>query len=52
MVKILKKIIEISNSDLVKNADGLLSKRNVDEEVEWIGEDKKRLPEGRYKMSY
>ena len=48
----LKKIIETSNSDLVKNAYGLLSKRNVDEEVEWIGDDKKRLPERRYKMSY
>ena len=52
VVKMLKKIMQISNSNLVENADGHLSKRNVDEEVEWIGDDKKRLPEGRYKMSY
>ena len=52
VVKMLKKITEISNSDLIKNADGLLSKRNVDEDVEWISDDKKRLPEGRYKMLF
>ena len=51
-VKMLKKIIEISNSNLIKNTGRLLSKRNVGEEVEWIGDGKKRLPEGRYKMSY
>ena len=34
VVKILKKIIDISNANLVKNADGLLSKLNVNEEVE------------------
>ena len=37
----LKKIIVISNSNLIKNADSLFSTRNVDEEVEWIGMDKK-----------
>ena len=47
VVKMLKKIIDISNSNLIKNADGLLSTRSVDEEVEWIGKDKKRLPENR-----
>ena len=41
VVKILKKIIVISNSNLIKNADSLFSTRNVDEEVEWIGMDKK-----------
>ena len=33
-VKMLKKIIDISNANLVKNADGLLSKLNFNEEVE------------------
>ena len=47
VVKMLKKIIDISNSNLIKNADGLVSTRSVDEEVEWIGKDKKRLPENR-----
>ena len=35
-----------------RNFDSLLSTRSVDEEVEWIGKDKKRLPENRYKMFY
>ena len=52
VVKILKKIIDISNANLVKNADGLLSKLNVNEEVECVGKDKKCLPDGRYKMYY
>ena len=43
---------ESSNANLVKNADGLLSKRSADTDVEWIGPEKKRLPENRYKMSY
>ena len=33
-VKMPKKIIDISNSNLIKNVDGLLSTRSVDEEVE------------------
>lgn len=42
----------MSNVNLVKNADSLVSKKNVDIEVEWVGKDKKRLPNNRYKMSY
>ena len=52
VVKMLKKIIDISNANLVKNADGVLSKRNVNEKVERVGKDKKCLPDNRYKMSY
>lgn len=52
VVKMLKNIIDISNVNLVKNSDGLLSKRTVNEEVKWVGKDKKRFSEGRYKMSY
>ena len=52
VVKMLKKIIDISNANLVNNANWLLSKRNVNEEVEWVGKDKKRLPDNRYKLSY
>ena len=50
--KHLKKITDISNANFIKNADGLLSRRNVNEEVEWISKDKKRLPDNRYKISY
>ena len=52
VVKMLKQILDISNNNLIKKANGLLSTQSVDEEVEWVGKDKKRLPENRYKMSY
>ena len=37
VVKMLKKIVDMSNANLLKNADGLLSKKSVDVSVEWIG---------------
>ena len=43
---------ELSNANLVKNADGLLYKRSADTDIERVGPEKKRLPENRYKMSY
>ena len=49
LIKMLKKM---SNANLVKNADRLLSKRAADNDNEWIGPEKKRFPENRYKMSY
>ena len=52
LVKMLKKVVDLSNANIVKNADGLLAKRTVEQEVEWIGKDKKRLPDNHYKMSY
>ena len=48
----LKRIIELSNANLKKNADGLLAKLPVDKNIEWVGKDKKQLPDNRYKMSY
>ena len=52
VVKMFKKIIDMSNVNLIKNADDLLSKKNVDVNVEWAGKSKKRLPQNKYKMSY
>ena len=52
VVKMLKRIIELSNANLKKNADGLLAKLPVDENIEWVGKDKKQLPDNRYKMPY
>ena len=52
VVKMLKRIIELSNANLKKNADGLLAKMPVDENIEWVGKDKKQLPDNCYKMSY
>ena len=52
VMKVLKKVVDLSNLNVIKNANGLLAKRTVEHEVEWIGKDKKRLPDNRYKMSY
>ena len=52
VVKMLKRIIELSNANLKKTADGLLAKLPVDKNIEWVGKDKKQLPDNRYKMSY
>ena len=51
-LKMLKKIVDISNFSIVKNADGLLSKRPTEMEMEWIGKSKIRLPNNEYKVSY
>ena len=48
----LKKMTELSNANLVKNVDGLLSKRSADTDIEWTVSEKKMLPENRYKISY
>ena len=48
----LREVIELSNGNLMKNTDGLLPKMSVDDNIEWVGKEKKRLPDNRYKMSY
>ena len=52
VVKMFKKVVDLSNSNLIRNADGLLAKRTVKHEVEWMGKEKKRLPDNGYKISY
>ena len=52
VLNVLRKITDISNSSLVKNADGLLSKKPAKMGVEWIGKSKNRLPSNKYKLSY
>ena len=34
VVKMLKKVVDLSNSNIIKNADGLMEKRTVEQEVE------------------
>lgn len=34
----LRHISDVSNSDIVRSADGLLSRREVDVPVDWVGE--------------
>lgn len=40
VVEMLKKIADMSNVNLVKNTDDLLSKKNADFSVEWIRKTK------------
>ena len=52
VVKLLRKITDLSNSNLIRNANGLLSMKSPDVNVEWVGKMKKRLPDNKCKMSY
>ena len=52
VLKMFKKVIELSNANLVKNTDGLIAQNSVEQYVEWVGAHKKRLPDNHYKMSY
>ena len=52
VVKMLKKISDLSNATLIKNANGLFFKKMNNSEVEWVGKTKQRLPQNKYKMSY
>ena len=39
VIKYLKYMNDISKSNLTRNADGVLSRREVDTPVDWIGEN-------------
>lgn len=41
VAKMLKKVIELYNANLVKNADGMLANMSVDNNIEWVGKAKK-----------
>lgn len=45
VLKVLKEVVDLSNANMIKNADGLMSKKSVDQDVEWVGETGKRVPE-------
>ena len=52
VINMLRKIADMSNANLFKNADGLLSKRDPNVSIEWIGKNRSRLPQNRYKLSH
>ena len=52
IVKCLKDMNNISNSKIPRNADGVLSRREVDATVDWIGENKQRVLSQKLKVSY
>ena len=55
---VLKKVVDLSNANLIKNIDGFMSNKSTNEDVEWGGgggggvETSKRVPENKFKMSY
>ena len=52
VVKVVKKIVHMSNAKLFKNADGLLSKFDWGVSIEWSWKNKTCLPQNKYKMTY
>ena len=51
VLKVLKKIVDLSNSNLHKNADGLLAtKSHTNEDILWVGG--KRVPEDQFALSH
>ena len=52
VVRILQKITDFPNSNLIQNADGLLSRKSKNVDVEWFGQLKQRLSPNKYKTSY
>ena len=51
VVKALERITGVSNSNLVRNADGLLFWKKSTAEVKWVADVKRGIPE-KYKISY
>ena len=51
VVKGLEHICPAPNSNLVRNADGLLSSRAAENSVDWIDESKVRIPHQKFKVS-
>ena len=52
VVRILQKITDFPNSNLIQNADGLLSRKSTNVDVEWFEQLKQRLSPNKYKTSY
>ena len=52
VIKCLKYMNDISNSNLTRNADGVLSCREIDTPVDWIGENSQHIPPLKFKTSY
>ena len=51
MLKVLKKVVDLSNFNLQKNADGLLPTRSHrNQDILWVGG--KRVPEDQFARSY
>ena len=51
VLRVFRKVEDLSNSNLVKNADRLLATRPINKNIEWVGESG-RVPENLYALSY
>ena len=52
VAKCLKDINNVSNSNIVRNANGLLSRNEVEVPVDWIGSNKQRIIPEKFKVLY
>ena len=52
VLRVLREVVGLSNSHLVKNADGLLATRPINKNIEWVGESGQRVHENLYALSY
>ena len=52
MLKVLRKVVDLSNSNFQKNTDGLLAtKPHKNEDILSVGESDKRIPEKLFALS-
>ena len=52
VLKVLRKMVDLSNSNLLKNADGSLATKPMDQDIQWVEETGKRVPENQFALSY
>ena len=52
VVKCLKHMNDVSNSNIIRNADDFLSRKEVEVPVDCIGENKKHVQPQKFKVSY
>ena len=50
-VNFLRHIASVSNSNLIRNAEGLLCRKDIEPDVEWVGGVTRTTPD-KFKVSY
>ena len=51
VLNVLKKMVKLLNTNIIKNAE-LLNKLPAETDVEWVAKSKKRLPDNKFKITY
>ena len=52
LLRVLKKVVDLSNSNLQKNADELLATKPHNKDILWVGDSRKCVPENKIALSY